>query len=312
MNIQRRVYFSLPITAWRDGHETGLSSAQFDLVNALAGKLDSMGYTVQVFARFGILSDPEIAITPWSYEAVERVMRRCVGAIFIGVPRWTVSPGLSGDELRLPSDFSQFEAGMAVTLDLPRLVLAEEGLQPRVVFDRAHEFITYFPRDAGVAWLDQPKFDHSFQAWMQRLQQRRDVFLGYASKSADLAGKIKGFLNALGITVLDWKDGKDGFPPAGTILEQIQEAAQRCSGGIFLFTRDDELAQGKEAVPRDNVVFEAGYFAAAKGKPRVLIIREEGSKLPADLAGDIYASLPDQSDIAPIDDTIRKFVRYRL
>ncbi|WP_447603718.1 TIR domain-containing protein [Nitrospira sp. Nam80] len=35
------------------------------------------------------------------------------------------------------------------------------------------------------------------------------------------------------------------------------------------------------------VVFEAGYFASAKGKKRVLIIRQSGTKMPADLGGDI-------------------------
>ena len=59
-------------------------------------------------------------------------------------------------------------------------------------------------------------------------------------------------------------------------------------------------------------VFEAGYFAAAKGKQRVLIIREKGSKMPADLGGDIYAALDDPSDIKPIEDDIRKFVEHRL
>jgi predicted nucleotide-binding protein len=56
------------------------------------------------------------------------------------------------------------------------------------------------------------------------------------------------------------------------------------------------------------VVFEAGFFAHAKGKERVLIIRERGSKMPADLGGDIYASLTDRSNITPIKPVLRKFV----
>ena len=30
--------------------------------------------------------------------------------------------------------------------------------------------------------------------------------------------------------------------------------------------------------------------------------------MPADLGGDIYASLKDKSDISPIEDTVQKFV----
>jgi predicted nucleotide-binding protein len=60
------------------------------------------------------------------------------------------------------------------------------------------------------------------------------------------------------------------------------------------------------------VVFEAGYFAAAKGRDRVLIIREEGAKMPADLGGNIYLSLAVRDDIRPIESAIRDFVERRL
>jgi predicted nucleotide-binding protein len=62
------------------------------------------------------------------------------------------------------------------------------------------------------------------------------------------------------------------------------------------------------SVPRDNVVFEAGYFIGLKGKRNVLIVREAGSKMPADLGGDIYASLPDKADIAPIERALAGFM----
>jgi predicted nucleotide-binding protein len=62
-------------------------------------------------------------------------------------------------------------------------------------------------------------------------------------------------------------------------------------------------------VPRDNVVFEAGYFIAAKGKRNVLVIREAGSKMPADLGGDIYALLQDRGAIAPVERAIASFLQ---
>ena len=60
--------------------------------------------------------------------------------------------------------------------------------------------------------------------------------------------------------------------------------------------------------PRDNVVFEAGYFIALKSKRNVLIVREDGSKMPADLGGDVYAPLPDKSNIGPIERIVSAFV----
>ena len=108
------------------------------------------------------------------------------------------------------------------------------------------------------------------------MDERRDVFLGYSSLSKKTAAVIKRYLLSLGARVLDWQTD---FIPGRTILEQIEQAAARSIGGIFLFTKDDDLVdrgQGEVAVPRDNVVFEAGYFIGIKGKRNVLIVREAG------------------------------------
>jgi predicted nucleotide-binding protein len=111
----------------------------------------------------------------------------------------------------------------------------------------------------------------------------------------------------LGVTVLDWAE----FKPGRTILDEIREAAFRCTGAIFLFTRDDEASDpgptGK-ALPRDNVVFEAGYFSSLKTKHNVLIILEDGTKMPADLGGDIYSSLKTRSAVPSIKSDLAKFI----
>jgi hypothetical protein len=317
MTIQRRIYFSLPINTQQSlptanqqaGEEPKLTSAQAHLVEGLAKKIKQSGYVIEVFARCGITDSPNSYI-PWTYEDVDRVMRQCVGAVFIGLPHWIVTTA-DQQTWGLATEFSYYEAGVAVTLGLPRLVLVEEGLLRRVVFDTAYkDWIATFPENAGATWLKSADFQHAFQGWNLKLDQRRDVFLGYSSKSADLAKKIELYLDELGVTVLDWMTD---FKPGSSILEQIQEAARRCGGGIFLFTKDDQLVGSSEQVaPRDNVVFEAGYFAAARGKQRVLIVRESDAKMPADLGGDIYASIDDPADITSAKTVIRKFVEERL
>jgi hypothetical protein len=101
--------------------------------------------------------------------------------------------------------------------------------------------------------------------------------------------------------------------PARSFLAEIEEAASRCSAAVFLLTKHDALQGDTDrAARRDNVVSEAGYFAQAKGKDRVLIAREEGSKMPVDPGGDIYASLVTRRDIGPIRDPLRRFVLSRL
>ena len=117
--------------------------------------------------------------------------------------------------------------------------------------------------------------------------------------------------------MLDWRTG---FSVGRTVLEEIAEAGKLCSAGIFLFTRDDGpvatlsaasrniSGHSELAIPRDNVMFEAGYFIGIKGKRRVLIIRKKDTKMPADLGGDIYAALDNRHNIEPIKDTLKKFV----
>jgi predicted nucleotide-binding protein len=80
-----------------------------------------------------------------------------------------------------------------------------------------------------------------------------------------------------------------------------------------LLTRDDRLASHElHFTPRDNVLFEAGYFMNAKGNERTLIIREEGVKMPADIGSNIYLRLKDRSDISTIQKDLRFFLETRL
>lgn len=209
----------------------------------------------------------------------------------------------------LPTEFNHYEGALARTLGLPTLVLVQLDVRRRVVFDWSFGgYVGEFAPNADVAWLHTDEFRVPFGYWKDLLDKRCDVFLGYCSSSSATAGAIKEYLLSLGARVLDWQTD---FIPGRTIIDQIEQAAARSIGGIFLFTKDDDLAdhgQPAKSVPRDNVVFEAGYFSGLKGKRNVLIVREADSKMPADLGGDIYASLPDKSDIAPIKRTLAAFM----
>lgn len=212
--------------------------------------------------------------------------RRCVGSAIIGLPRWLFSAP-QGD-LKLPTEYCHYEGAVVYTLGLPMLVVVQDDVQRRVVFDPSFRGqVGEFPTTADRTWLGTSKFQVPFKHWQQELSNRRDVFLGYCSSSTGVANNLKRFLRAdIGATVLDWQTD---FSPGSSILQQIEQAVARCSAGVFLFTKDDKLtddAHPDKAVPRDNVVFEAGYFINAKGKDHVLIVREAGAKMPADLGGE--------------------------
>ncbi|NJO32822.1 MAG: nucleotide-binding protein [Rhodospirillales bacterium] len=226
------------------------------------------------------------------------------------------------DEVLVTNEYSHYEGALLRALRIPILILAQEKLLNRCVFENSFgHFISRFPADADSSWLNSANFEQALRIWLVDIKDRRDIFLGYCSSSSSTAAMIRKFLeDELGVSVLDWK--RD-FSVARTVLDEISEAGRLCSGGIFLFTRDDILSdepidQKKSwlrrrshrpefAIPRDNVVFEAGYFIGLKGKKRVLIVREQGAKMPADLGGDVYAALESRHDVEPIKELVKRF-----
>jgi predicted nucleotide-binding protein len=83
-----------------------------------------------------------------------------------------------------------------------------------------------------------------------------------------------------------------------SILEKIEHNSD-VGCAIILLTADDvgksisETDYHKRA--RQNVVFEAGYFAGKLGKNRVVLLYEAGVELPGDLLGNVYI-LADEHD----------------
>ena len=304
MTAKRRVFISMPGDMW-------LNQKQNELKWAIVGEIEKIGYEAQVFVGPGG-GQGLPAGKGWSLADCDDVMRRCVGAAMIGFPKWRFSVGEK--DFRLATEYTHHEGAVAHTYGLPLLTIAEEGLEPRLLFNQhAGLEIIYVPLDANTSWLSTRAFQGPFENWKRKLERRRDVFLGYCGSSSGTARNLKRFLEKeLGTTVLDWQVD---FAPGRSILQQIEEAASRCSTGVFLFTRDDKVvddAEAGKAVPRDNVVFEAGYFSHAKGKERVLIIREEGAKMPADLGGDIYAPLEDKADLSSVEPYVQRFIEDQL
>ena len=242
----------------------------------------------------------------WNFENVDRVMRRCVGAIVIGFPRWTI-PG----SIELVGEYNHYEGAVALSHNLPVFLLAERGVENRgIVWTGAGKPICFIPEDAQADWVDHEDFQKSFIAWMREIKSRKDVFLGYCSQNAGTAALIENRLLREGATVLNYNMD---FRAGVSILSEIAAACATCSSGIFLFGENDPLeGTGGNAAPRDNVVFEAGYFMSSKGPDRCLIIRQGNAKMPADLGGAIYLHLTNPFDISPVETRLKKFLDENL
>ena len=300
MAITRRIFVSMPADNW-------LSKEQNSLKWGVVESIERLGYLPEIFTDSSGRQS-RAARKTWSANDADAIIRSCCGAAIIGLPRWTL--GASDGTVYLPTEYSQYEGAIARTLAIPLLILVQKNVMRRVVF--SHNFGPYigeFPDNANKSWLKTKDFKVAFGHWTEELRDRRDFFLGYCSAAETQAKQVREYLERrVGVTVLDWQ--RD-FKYSRSILEEIEEARRRCNAGIFLFTKDDTLikpATPRQAAPRDNVVFEAGYFGAAKGKGRILILREEGAKIPADLGGDIYAEFKRRGNIQGLQQALRRFV----
>jgi len=321
--VTRRIFISSP----RDEY---LEPRRVRLKEAIIKAITDLGYDVQQFGS----SDGGKGLaagTSWSPSDADRVMTRCVGAVILGFPIWKASSARrakrNSKTLSLASEYNHYEGALAWSHGLPILSVLEEGVEERVAFNRyGNAAVVRPPRDADEKWVKEGTFTAFLDGWHDRMGNRKDVFLGYCSSSKCAAAAIKRFIKDCGATVLDWNED---FIEGRTILAEIQEAARCTTGGIFLFTPDDPLPvapricyahkhdqEAELAAPRDNVVFEAGFFASAKDPNRVLIIRGGDAKMPADLGGDIYAPLPYDrrrpQDIEAVKEPIRRFLQSAL
>ena len=303
MPVLRRIYISVP-------GDSRLSESQTALKWALIDAITDAGYVPEIFYSERPQAGSLTYGRNWSFAECSAVMRRCVGAVIVGLPRHQLAT--DDGPIRLPTEYAHIEGTLAVEQELPTLLLAENGISDRgMFFPGGTHLITSFPLGADADWAKSPKFSNALAAFLAKVRDRRDVFLGYCSTSTGTALNLKRFIEKeIGASVLDWQVD---FVEGRTIIEEIEEAARRTTGGVFLFTRDDSLAgESDQAAPRDNVVFEAGFFVHSKGRGRVLIIRETGAKMPADLGGSIYAVLADKTNIAPLETRLKRFLETSL
>jgi len=309
--MERRIFISSPRNIY-------LEPGYRKLKQAIITKIKDLNYEPQYFNPEDGGGGLAKGIS-WSSQAAEKIMKRCVGAVLLGFPYWTgciridkVKDDVPA-KVSLVTEYCQYEGALALQHRLPILAILEKSVEERLVFlSHGGDSIIKFSEGSIDKWLETDEFNHSLTSWDERVKNRKDVFLGYSGGSRKTAGRIKKYLADKNIKVLDWYDD---FTLGDTIIAQIRKATETCTAAIFLFTKADKIKNGHHsfvAVPRDNVLFETGYFINAKGKKRVLIIVEKDTKVLADLGGVIYVPLEDKNDIKAIEEDLDRFIEHNL
>lgn len=138
------------------------------------------------------------------------------------------------------------------------------------------------------------------------------IFIGSSGKSISIARNISEHLSDIGECTI-WDEGVFGLGE-GT-LESILNI--KADFAILVIAPDDVLIKkGKETLaPRDNVVFEAGFFIGKIGKSRTFLVYDYKKKmdLPSDLAGITLATFDgereDNNELAAVGIACNKIRR---
>ena len=124
-------------------------------------------------------------------------------------------------------------------------------------------------------------------ALVNATREKIRVFIISSAEALDIARTVQNaFARDPFLTVI-WADGV--FKVSNYTLQSLEDEVDNSDFAIAIAHADDMTdCRGKEwPSPRDNVIFELGLFMGRLGKHRAILMepRDEGIKLPSDLAG---------------------------
>lgn len=178
---------------------------------------------------------------------------------------------------------------------------AIEPSQPRVATVVAFE-------DAVICKLSEPQLEDVGQRYgdiwryfarelVRRLAQRNalinptreniGVCIMSSTEALDIAQEIQSNFAHDSFSVVIWTDGL--FKASSYAIESLERAVDASDFAIVIVQPDDLTNIRGEArpVPRDNIIFELGFFIGCLGRKRTLLLepRDKEVKLPTDLSG---------------------------
>ena len=119
------------------------------------------------------------------------------------------------------------------------------------------------------------------------INSRPILFVGCSSEALEIANEIETALNQDPIVVKPWTDGI--FDAGNFPIESLEQVLPEFDFAVLVLTPDD-IVISRDLVnkaPRDNIVFELGFFMGALSRSRTFLLVPQGVdlKLPTDLMG---------------------------
>lgn len=124
-------------------------------------------------------------------------------------------------------------------------------------------------------------------ALVNATREKIRVFIISSAEALIVARTIQNAFARDPFTTVVWTDGV--FKISNYTLQSLEDEVDNSDFAIAIAHADDMTeSRGKEwPAPRDNVIFELGLFMGRLGRHRAILMepRDEGVKLPSDLAG---------------------------
>lgn len=121
---------------------------------------------------------------------------------------------------------------------------------------------------------------------ISRSNDQPRIFIMCASETLSIAREVQSQLSH-DYLVTVWTNGV--FLASNYPLEDLERAVEESDFGVAIATADDvtESRGVASSVPRDNVIFELGWFMGRLGRQRTILLqpRGDGVKLPSDMKG---------------------------
>ncbi|MGY8625810.1 TIR domain-containing protein [Chromobacterium violaceum] len=118
---------------------------------------------------------------------------------------------------------------------------------------------------------------------------RPRVFFISSKESLQVAKALRHGLNYTDADSVLWSDD-DIFPPGAYPLEVLEREVDQADFGVAIAHPDDIVRsrRNESAAPRDNVIFELGFFMSRLGRKRTFLLvpqMDADLKLPSDFKG---------------------------
>ena len=124
-------------------------------------------------------------------------------------------------------------------------------------------------------------------ALVTAVSERVRVFIISSAEALEIARTVQNAFNHDPFAVTVWTDGV--FRASHYAIESLERALDQSDVAIAVAEPDDitESRGERQPSPRDNVIFELGFFMGRLGRHRALLVEPRGEeiKLPSDLAG---------------------------